>query len=110
MKKQKKMVRSDSANAFVAEPETNEGPVPDDLAEYLGENFLSSATGGEDSDEVLHSKLTIDELGGPFVETGGDVELAITDDAESAREPGEPEAFPTAVRSGRSSPIIRHRH
>ena len=96
----------------MTEPETGQGPPPDDLAEYLGENFLSSVTGGEDSDEVLHEDLDVGELGGPFVETDEGVEFS-ADDEEEARTPAEREAFPTAVRSGRgktaTAPAARHR-
>jgi hypothetical protein len=107
--KKKNTMRSDRANAFVAEPETGEGPPPDDLAEFLGENFLQSATGGEDSDEVLHEELAIGEVGGPFVETDERTEFSRADDKAAAREPGEPEAFPTATRSGRGAPITARR-
>ena len=69
MKNIKKLARSDGANAFIAEPGTQNGPVPDDLAEYLGESFVSSATGAEDADQGLQDGVNIEELGGPFVET-----------------------------------------
>ncbi len=108
MKKKRVDMRSDRANAFVADPETNEGPVPDDLAEYLGESFVASATGGEDSDAALHDEIDIDELGGPFIETDAGVEMASSRDSDG-REPAEPEAFPTALRSDRVNPIVRHR-
>src|SRR5437868_11364237 len=100
MKNRKPADRSDRANAFVTEPETGQGPRPDDLAEYLGENFVSAATGGDDGDAALHDDMNIDELGGPFIETDEAVEFA-GDDAEEARTPAEREAFPTAVRSDR---------
>jgi hypothetical protein len=108
MKKNRSITRHDRANAFLAEPETNEGPAPDDLAEYLGESFVSSATGGDDNDAALHDEIDIDELGGPFIETDAGVELAGSRDGEG--EPAEPEPFPTALRSDRANPIIRHRH
>jgi hypothetical protein len=105
MKKSKRELRSDRANAFVVEPETGEGPTPDDLAEYLGESFLASATGGEDSEEALQNEMNIDELGGPFIETDAGVEMGA-----DANEPGAAEAFPTALRGDRPSPTIRRRH
>ena len=108
MNKRRSITRHDRANAFVAEPETNEGPPPDDLAEYLGESFVSSATGGDDSAAALHDEIDIDELGGPFIETDAGVELASSKD--DAQEPAEPEPFPTALRSDRTNPIIRQRH
>jgi hypothetical protein len=106
MKSRRRIARSDRANAFVTEPETGQGPPPDDLAEFLGENFLSSVTGGEDGDEVLHEDLQVGELGGPFVETSQEAEFAGPDDKDDAANPGEPEAFPTATRSGRRPAII----
>lgn len=107
MKKKRSITRHDRANAFVAEPETNQGPTPDDLAKYLGESFLSSATGGDDSDAALHDEIDIDELGGPFIETDAGVELAGGRDGDEA---AEAEPFPTALRSDRMNPIIRQRH
>jgi hypothetical protein len=99
MKKKKQAAeRHDRANAFLAEPETGQGPRPDDLSEYLGENFVSVARGADDADAAHHDELNIDELGGPFIETDGGVEFA-GDDEEEARTPAEREAFPTAVRS-----------
>ena len=112
MKTNKRPLRSDRANAFVTEPETGQGPPPDDLAEFLGENFISSVTGGDDGDEVLHEDLQVAELGGPFVETTEETEFAGPDDKDDARNPGEREAFPTAIRSGRrpaSPAALRHR-
>lgn len=106
--KKRPAARSDAADAFVAEPERNDGPVADDLAEYLGESYLSSATGGEDSDQALHDDLNIDELGGPFIETDAGVEVAPPEDGEAV-EAVETEAFPTAIRADRASPIVRHR-
>ena len=50
MKTLKMSTRSDGADAFVPEPGHN-ALVPDDLAEYLGETFVNSATGGEAPDE-----------------------------------------------------------
>jgi len=106
--KKRSITRHDRANAFVAEPETREGPPPDDLAEYLGESFLSSATGGDDNDAALHDEIDIDELGGPFIETDAGVEMAASRDDDA--EPAEAEAFPTVLRSDRMNPIIRQRH
>ena len=106
MKNKRAEYRSDRADAFVAEPETKEGPVPDDLAEYLGERFVSSATGSDDSDANLQDEIDIEELGGPFIETDAGIELALSNDGDGAQA----EAFPAAVRGDRVSPIVRHRH
>jgi len=102
--------RSDGADAFVPDPEAHEGVVPDDLAEYLGESFVAGATGADDSDVVLHEAPTVEELGGPFIETDARDEFGESRRRSSPAEPGEPEAFPTAVRSGRTaSPPLRRR-
>jgi hypothetical protein len=95
--------RSDTANAFIPVPEQHGGPVDDDLAEYLGENFLTSATGGDDSGDALQDEVVVEELGGPFVETDADSEFGASRTASATDETVEVEAFPTAVRSGRSS-------
>ncbi len=97
----KKSVRSDGANAFIAEPGTQNGRLADDLSEYLGENFVSSATGGEDSDEKLHDDPDVEEFGGPFIETDARAQFGSSLEPDAAIEPGEPEAFPTAIRSGK---------
>jgi hypothetical protein len=106
-KKHKLPERSDGANAFVPEPSAEEGPVPDDLAEYLGETFVASATGGDDGGEVLQEDLIAEELGGPFIETDARAEFGESLARGAPEEPGEPEAFPTAVRGGRPSAIRR---
>lgn len=62
--------RSDAADAFLPEPDGHRGPVDDDLAEYLGESFLATATGGEDGGEALQEGVVVEELGGPFVRSG----------------------------------------
>ena len=41
-------VRSDDAHAFVPDPAEHKAPVDDDLAEELAENYLMSATTGEE--------------------------------------------------------------
>src|SRR4051812_41648487 len=99
--------RSDSAEAFVPEPDGRSGPVNDDLAEYLGEIFVATATGADDGGGVLQDEVVVEELGGPFVETDAGDEFGASRSARSLDEPGAPEAFPTAVRSGRSSGTSR---
>lgn len=94
--------RSDSANAFLPDPSEASGPVADDLAEYLGENFVAAATGSDDGGEILQQDLVAEELGGPFIET--DDSAAFGSSGTEPDEPGEPEAFPTAVRGDKQAP------
>ena len=101
------MERSDAADAFVPEPDGRLGPVNDDLAEYLGEIFVATATGADDGAGVLQDDVVVEELGGPFLETDAGDEFGDTRRARAMNEPGAPEAFPTAVRSGRSSGMSR---
>jgi hypothetical protein len=102
-RKRRAAERSDTADAFVPEPDGRHGPVSDDLAEYLGEVFLATATGADDGGGVLQDDVVVEELGGPFVETDADDEFGASRRARSRDDLGAPEAFPTAVRSGRSA-------
>jgi|ERR1022692_1545735 hypothetical protein len=105
MKNIDRSARSDGANAFIAEPGTRDGPVSEDLAEYLGENFVSSATGAED---VLQDGLDVEKVAEAAVETdastfGGDLE------EETTNKPGQPHSDKAArvVKRAPSEPAIR---
>jgi hypothetical protein len=76
--------RSDDANAFIPDP-ANDGPAhaDDDLAEVLAEDFLESATQGNDVFEDELGRELPDEIGGPFVVTDSDEELADDVDASN---------------------------
>jgi hypothetical protein len=76
--------RSDDANAFIPDP-ANDGPAhaDDDLAEVLAEDFLESATQGNDVFEDELGRALPDEIGGPFVVTDSDEELADDVDASN---------------------------
>jgi hypothetical protein len=96
--------RSDAADAFVPEPNGQGGLVNDDLAEYLGEVFVATATGGDDGAGILQDDVVVEELGGAFVETDAGDELGAIRRARSAAdEPGTPETLSGAVRRGRRS-------
>jgi len=104
--------RSDSAAAFVAEPEREEGTGgsgPDELAEYLGEGFVSSATGGEDGedgDDVLHADLDFDALGD--LDEGLVLDAGSEDGGMSA--PGrDAEMSRSSIRNESASPMVRRR-
>jgi hypothetical protein len=87
--------RSDDGEAFIHDPQGGPAHSRDDLAEDLAENFLGSATSGQ---EEIHDELLTEELGGPFLEGRASMEFADDVDAsnpdDAAREP-----FPTAMRS-----------
>lgn len=108
MKNIDRLARSDGANAFIAEPGTNDGPVSDDLAEYLGENFVSSVTGAEDAEDVLQDGLDVENVAEAAVETdastfGGDLE------EETTNKSGQPHSDKAAgvVKRAPIAPAIR---
>jgi len=90
--------RSDDAEAFLPDPPDSEGGRPsgrDDLAELLAENFVESATRGNEAFEDDLERALPDEVGGPFVITDADEELA--DDVDASNPPdAEVAGLPTA--------------
>jgi hypothetical protein len=96
--------RPDDADAFFPEPENGPARAPDDLAEELAEEFVSSATSGEEAANEGHEQLVPEENGGPFVLSSGFTEFADGTD-ESNPEDAEPEPFPTAGTAG--TPVAR---
>lgn len=76
----------EAARAFLKGPSSNE-----ELAEGLGEAFIEAATSGEESEPERHDRVTLEENGGPFVETSGNEEYAVGTDesniASATREP-----------------------
>jgi hypothetical protein len=89
--------RSDDADAFLPDP-SDDGPAHsnDDLAEVLAEDFLESATRGNDVYEDELERPLPDEVGGPFVVTDADEEMA-DDVDESNPIDAEPAGRPRAV-------------
>lgn len=70
MKKVRRPVRSDDANAFLRTgDEDGATKTTDDLAEYMGETFVREALSGEDSEEAWQEEVASEEVGGPFSET-----------------------------------------
>jgi hypothetical protein len=59
--------RPDDANAFLPDPDGGTAYTADDLAEELAEEFLRSATGGDDAADEMREKETPEECGGPFI-------------------------------------------
>src|SRR5713101_8448100 len=70
----------------------------DDLAEEMGEEFVMTATSGEQAAEDLRNQDFPEELGGPFVVTSGRTEFAYGSDPSNPKD-AEPAAFPTAINS-----------
>jgi len=83
--------RPDDADAFLPDPGEGPARAPDELAEVLAENFVASATSGEDQLEDDLEQVLPDEVGGPFVATSAREELADDVDAsnpeDATREP-----------------------
>jgi hypothetical protein len=84
----------DNGDAFLPDPRRGSAPVRDTLAELVGEEFVSSATAGEEAYEDQRNEVTLDELGGPFVEVSAEEELAVDHDASNP-EDATREPFPT---------------
>jgi hypothetical protein len=74
-------------------PDPEDGParIDDSLAETLAEEYLESATRGEDVVEDAFDEVVPEELGGPFVETTAADEFA---DGIDAANPEDAEAEP----------------
>jgi hypothetical protein len=66
--------RKDDANAFITEADQATG-TRDDLAEHLAEEFLRSASSGEDMEEDARDEVLAEEIGGPFIESGPEEEF-----------------------------------
>lgn len=91
--------RDDDAHAFVPDP-AERGEPNDDLAEELGEDFLTSATSGEEAHMETLDEPVPEEEGGPFLEVDGAREFASGSDPSNPRD-AEPEPFPRANASPR---------
>jgi hypothetical protein len=89
--------RSDTADAFVRDPEGGPARAPDDLAEALAEDFVLSATSGEDADDEVLEEVVPEEVGGPFVETDAEEEFATEPDASNPPD-AEREPLPRPIR------------
>jgi hypothetical protein len=68
----------------------------DDLAETLAEDFVRSATTGEDAEDETMDQIVPEEFGGPFVETSASEEFALGPD-ESNPDDALAEPLPRAV-------------
>jgi hypothetical protein len=76
----------EAGQAFLKRASSNES-----LAEEFGEAFIETATSGEESEAARHEEVTLEENGGPFVETSGNEEYAVgTDESNIATATREP--------------------
>ncbi len=90
--------RSDGGRAFLPDP--NEHPwqspstTPDALAEALAEEFIASATSGEEVASDERDEVQLEEVGGPFSITSAQEEYGATVNEENPPE-GERNALPS---------------
>jgi len=71
---------ADDARAFLGGARSNEP-----LSEQLGEEFVETATSGEDEGEDVFNQTVPEDSGGPFVETTGSTEFAHGTDASNIK-------------------------
>jgi hypothetical protein len=91
-----RVMRADSADAFIRNPDDGPIRLDDDLAETLAEEFVHSATSGEEQTEEALDQMVPEEIGGPFVETSASEEFAEGTD-ESNPSDAEAEALPRVM-------------
>jgi hypothetical protein len=76
----------EAGQAFLKRASSNEA-----LAEEFGEAFVEAVTSGEESEADRHEEITLEENGGPFVETSANEEFAVgTDESNIATATREP--------------------
>jgi hypothetical protein len=88
--------REDRADAFIPDPADGPAVTDDDLAQTLAQEYLRSATSGEDTIEDAFDEVVPEEIGGPFVETSASDEFASGTDASNPAD-AEREPLPRAV-------------
>jgi hypothetical protein len=76
--------RSDGGDAFIPESAQISG-TPDDLAEFLGEQYLREAVDDDDGEGSRDEEVT-EELGGPFVESRPEQEFGPTQEGGNVGE------------------------
>ena len=84
--------RRDGGDAFFPDPGEGRAHLSDDLAKELAEEFLTSATTGQEQGEEGHEQFVEEEIGGPFVLT---THQEFARDADSSSLESELEAYPT---------------
>jgi hypothetical protein len=89
--------RPDDADAFLRVRGGDPSNTKDDFAEELAEDFVGSATSGEEQGLETRDSVLDEEVGGPFVTTPAKREFAEGIDASNP-EDAEREPFPSATR------------
>ena len=79
----RRQTRSDDGDAFFPDPADGPAHTSDNLAQELAEEFLISATSGEQIAEDALNEDVPEDAGGPFVITSGDDEFASGVDASN---------------------------
>jgi hypothetical protein len=74
MQNHPKHPRRDDGDAFIPDPSVHDGPTRGADAEFLAEEFLTSATTGEAVEQDAADEVVEEELGGPFLEEGTEEE------------------------------------
>lgn len=88
--------RRDDGDAFIPDPHGGRAHTNDDLAEMAAEDFLASATSGEEQGQSHRDQVVAEELGGPFIQSTAADELA--DDVDEMNPlDADVEPFPRAV-------------
>lgn len=85
-KHSREAARSDGGVAFLPDPESGPVLTDDELAENMGQEYLTSATSGEEATPDDGEALRVEELGEPLLETSTDEELAKDDDEDDEEE------------------------
>jgi hypothetical protein len=67
--------RPDGGSAFVPDPSESHARTDDDLAEALAESYVAAAISGESQADEALNDFVVEELGGPFVQDDGAVDL-----------------------------------
>ena len=84
----RKPQRPDDGTAFLPDGAARSD---DDLSERLAEEYVAAATSGEEPDEERLDASVPEDIGGPFIETTAEEELADdvdeTNPADATREP-----------------------
>ncbi|WP_437670705.1 hypothetical protein [Sorangium sp. So ce131] len=90
---------SDDRDAFIPAPKDGPVEVVDEFAEQIAEQYLASATSGKgDLTEDYEDELDPEEIGGPFIITTAEQEIAYSRDSMNP-EDAEVEPFPLVTRS-----------
>jgi hypothetical protein len=82
--------------AFIPDPDDGPAVAPDDLAEELAEDFIASATSGEEIADERPDEVEPEEQGGPFVPSSANEEFAAGTDASNPKG-AEPAPFPRTL-------------